>query len=173
MSGTASARRRVTRHRGSAFVWFGCAVLCGAILTGCNSTADAAPVPRASTPRTSGPKPQRVRGTVHTVRMLLDDEGFRFEPAYLTVAEGDGVEFRMISGVPHNVSFDDAFIPREARAQLAANLGQVGARELAAPVVTALDSAYVISTSGLPRGDYLFYCAPHRSLNMHGVITVR
>jgi plastocyanin len=163
----------MTRRHGRALAWVGGAMLCGAVLAGCNRTADAAQVPPATTPRASGPPAQRVRGTVHTVRMLLDDEGFRFEPAYLTVAEGDGVEFRMISGVPHNVSFDDAFIPRDARAQLAANLGQVGARELAAPVVTALDSAYVISTSGLPRGDYLFYCAPHRSLNMHGVITVR
>ena len=25
----------------------------------------------------------------------------------------------------------------------------------------------------VPRGDYLFYCGPHRSLNMHGVLTVR
>ena len=49
----------------------------------------------------------------------------------------------------------------------------MGARDLAAPVVTALDSAYVVSTSGLPSGEYLFYCAPHRSMNMHGVITVR
>lgn len=114
-----------------------------------------------------------VRGTLHTVRMVLDDEGFRFDPAYLTVTEGDGVQFRMISGVPHNVSFDDRFIPRGSRAQLAANLALVGARDLAAPVVTVLDSAYVVSTSGLPHGEYLFYCAPHLSLNMHGVITVR
>lgn len=129
----------------------------------------AAPVMRAGNDAAGRP----MRGTMHTVRMVLDNEGFRFDPAYLTVAEGDGVQFRMISGVPHNVSFDDHFIPRGSRAQLAANLALVGARDLAAPVVTALDSAYVVSTSGLPRGEYLFYCAPHRSLNMHGVITVR
>lgn len=168
MTGGASGRRSVTRRHGPTLVLLG-----GALLAACNATADAAPAARPSVTRTTGPTPQPVRGRVHTVRMLLDDEGFRFEPAYLTVSEGDGVEFRMISGVPHNVTFDEAFIPREGRAQLAANLGQVGARELAAPVVTAIDSAYVISTSGLPRGDYLFYCAPHRSLNMHGVITVR
>jgi plastocyanin len=105
--------------------------------------------------------------------MLLDEEGFRFDPAYLTVAEGDGVEFRMVSGVPHNVAFDDRFIPRGSRAQLAANLGAIGARDLAAPVVTAIDSTYVVSTSGLSKGDYLFFCAPHHSMYMHGVLTVR
>jgi plastocyanin len=150
------------------------ALLIGVLAVGCNAEADAAPAPapRAST-RATGPAPQPVRGTLHTVRMLLDNEGFRFEPAYLTVAEGDGIEFRMISGVPHNVAFDDRFIPRASRAQLAANLGAIGARDLAAPVVTALDSTYVVSTSGLPKGEYLFYCGPHRSLNMHGVVTVQ
>jgi plastocyanin len=75
--------------------------------------------------------------------------------------------------VPHNVTFDEQFIPKTARTQLAANLAALGARDLAAPVVTTIDSMYVVSTSGLPKGDYLFYCAPHRSLNMHGVISVR
>ena len=110
---------------------------------------------------------------MHTVHMLMDDEGFRFDPSYLTVNEGDGIRFLMVSGVPHNVTFDDHFIPAGARPQLAANLATVGARELAAPVVTTVDSAYVVSTAGLPRGEYLFYCAPHRSLNMHGVLTVK
>ncbi|MES3035975.1 MAG: plastocyanin/azurin family copper-binding protein [Gemmatimonadota bacterium] len=141
-------------------------------LSGCDISADAAPA-RAPVLRAAGPTARPVRGAVHVVRMLLDNEGFRFEPAYVTVAEGDGVEFRMISGVPHNVAFDEAFIPRGSRAQLVSNLAAIGARDLAAPVVTTIDSTYVVSTAGLPTGDYLFYCAPHRSLNMHGVITVR
>jgi plastocyanin len=105
--------------------------------------------------------------------MVFDDQGFRFVPSYLTVRRGDGVRFVMISGIPHNVVFDETFIPDGARAQLTANLAALGARDLAAPVVTTLDSAYVVSTSGLPIGEYLFYCGPHRSLNMHGVLTVR
>jgi len=142
------------------------------LLGACSEPAAATPAVRgAAAPLAESALP--VRGSVHTVRMVLDDEGFRFVPSYLTVREGDGVQFRMISGVPHNVSFDDRFIPAGSRAQLAANLGAIGARELAAPVVTAYDSSYVISTSGLPRGEYLFYCAPHLSLNMHGVLTIR
>jgi plastocyanin len=122
---------------------------------------------------TRGPAPQPVQGTVHTVQMLMDNEGFRFDPSYLTVNGGDGVRFVMISGVPHNVAFDEAFIPVGAREQLISNLTLLRGRELAAPVITTIDSSFVISTSGLPAGDYLFYCGPHRSLNMHGVLTIQ
>jgi plastocyanin len=151
-------------------------VLC-VVIAGCESHAAASPAPSVRTPTTrtsqTGPAPRAVRGKVHVVRMALDNEGYRFDPAYLSVIAGDGVRFIMISGVPHNVAFDDQFIPVGARAQLVANLSLIGARDLAAPVVTVTDSSFVISTSDLRRGDYLFYCAPHRSLNMHGVITVR
>jgi plastocyanin len=142
------------------------------IAVACDSRAAAPPQPRAVTAPRTGPAAQAVRGEIHTVRMLLDEEGFRFEPAYLTVRAGEGVRFVMISGVPHNVTFDEQFIPAGARLQLAANLTALGARDLAAPVVTTPDSSYVVSTSGLPRGEYLFFCAPHRSLNMHGVLTI-
>lgn len=163
----ASADRGVTRRHRLLM-----ALVASSTLAACNQTADAAPA-RTATPPARGPVAQAVRGHIHTVRMVMDEEGFRFDPAYLTVHEGDGVAFRMISGVPHNVTFDEQFIPPRARPQLAANLAALGARDLAAPVVTTIDSVYVVSTSGLPTGDYLFYCAPHRSLNMHGVITVR
>ena len=143
-------------------------LLCAAA---CDTRAGAPPAKIAA--RATGPAARPVLGKVHTVHMLLDDEGYRFEPSYLTVATGDGVRFQMVSGVPHNVTFDDRFIPRGSRAQLAANLRALGARDLAAPVVTTPDSAYVVSTSGLPVGDYLFFCAPHRSLNMHGVLTIQ
>lgn len=144
-----------------------------AVAAACNSRAAAPPEQRQALPRTAGPASRPARGVIHTVNMLMDDEGFRFDPSYLTVNEGDGVRFVMISGVPHNVTFDERFIPAGARPQLAANLAALGARELAAPVVTTIDSAYVVSTTGLSRGEYLFYCAPHRSLNMHGVLTVK
>lgn len=140
------------------------------LLTACGERAAPAATPVAVR---RGPAAQPVRGVIHTVHMLMDNEGFRFEPSYLTVAGGDGVRFVMISGVPHNVAFDEAFIPTGARDQLVSNLALLRGRELAAPVITTIDSSFVISTSGLPRGEYLFYCAPHRSLNMHGVLTVQ
>jgi plastocyanin len=147
-------------------------LLCCSVAWGCNDRAAAPPALARAVTR-AGPPAQPSRGTIHTVRMLLDDEGFRFEPGYLTVSEGDGVRFLMVSGVPHNVAFDERFIPSAARAQLVSNLAALGGRDLASPVVTVIDSTFVLSTGGLPRGEYLFYCAPHRSLNMHGVLTVR
>lgn len=144
-----------------------------AVAAACDSRAAAPPEHRTTRPQTAGLAARPARGVIHTVHMLMDDEGFRFDPSYLTVNEGDGVRFLMVSGVPHNVTFDDHFIPVGARPQLAANLAVLGARELAAPVVTTIDSGYVVSTAGLRRGEYLFYCAPHRSLNMHGVLTVK
>jgi plastocyanin len=146
--------------------------LCLSMVTGCNDQAVPTPATvRAA--RRADPPAQPVRGAIHTVHMLLDIDGFRFEPGYLTVQEGDGVRFLMVSGVPHNVAFDEKFIPRASRPQLVANLAALGGRDLASPVVTMIDSTFVISTSGFTRGEYLFYCAPHRSLNMHGVLTVR
>lgn len=153
-------------HRACAGAWLAVG------LTACG-TEDETPPAAAVVRAPAGPAARAVTGAVHTVQMLLDNEGFRFEPAYLAVREGDGVQFLMASGMPHNVTFDEQFIPVGSRAQLVANLAAIGSRDLAAPVVATADSAYVISTAGLPRGDYLFYCAPHRSLNMHGVLTVR
>jgi plastocyanin len=151
-----------------------CAVVAAlVILTACAEHSAPAAGAAAAAAVQRGPAPQPVRGVIHTVHMLMDNEGFRFEPSYLTVAGGDGVRFVMVSGVPHNVAFDEAFIPSGAREQLIANLTLLRGRDLAAPVITTIDSSFVISTSGLPRGDYLFYCAPHRSLNMHGVLTVQ
>lgn len=145
------------------------------LLTGCRATGDAgvSATPREPAAPRNDANARAVTGTIHTVRMLMDHEGFRFDPSYLTVIAGDGVRFLMVSGVPHNVSFDTAFVPRAARPQLRANLSLIGGHDYNVPVVTTIDSAFVVSTAGLASGDYLFYCAPHRSLNMHGVLTVK
>ena len=143
------------------------------VVASCDSRGTTTPAKAAAVARPTGPAAQAVRGVVHTVNMQMDNEGFRFEPNYITVNAGDGVRFHMVSGVPHNVAFDDRFIPRHSREQLAANIAALGGRDLAAPVVTTIDSSFTISTAGLAAGEYLFYCAPHRSLNMHGVLTIR
>jgi plastocyanin len=148
------------------------ATLALCVVASCDSRGAAAPATAAAA-RPAGPPAQPVRGAIHTVNMQMDNEGYRFEPNYITVEAGDGVRFQMVSGVPHNVAFDERFIPRNAREQLVANIAALGGRDLAAPVVTTVDSSFTISTAGLPSGDYLFYCAPHRSLNMHGVLTIR
>ncbi|HEX6051144.1 MAG TPA: plastocyanin/azurin family copper-binding protein, partial [Gemmatimonadaceae bacterium] len=51
-----------------------------------------------------------ITGTTHEVKMVGDDKGYRFEPADITVKQGDGIKFVMVSGGPHNVAFDPATI---------------------------------------------------------------
>ncbi len=45
-------------------------------------------------------------GTVHEIKMVGDDKGYRFEPAALTIKSGDAVKFVAVSGFPHNVAFN-------------------------------------------------------------------
>src|SRR5688500_6906288 len=56
---------------------------------------------------TTAGTPAPVTGTVHTVQMLGDEKGYRYEPVDLTVKVGDGVKWVMISGAPHNVQFEN------------------------------------------------------------------
>jgi plastocyanin len=142
------------------------------LATACDRPRETPPARRVE-PAVLAATPMSVRGAVTRVQMVFDNQGYRFAPGYVTVNAGDGVQFLMISGVPHNVAFDAAFIPKGSRNQLVANLSLLGGRDLASPVVTTVDSSFVVSTTGLPPGEYLFYCGPHQSLNMHGVITVR
>jgi plastocyanin len=99
----------------------GIAVLAGAmLLAACGGgeskpadTAAAAPeaAPVAAAPAGAAVAAAPVTGKIHTVNMVGDEKGYRYEPNSLTVAVGDGVEFVMISGGPHNVTFDAATVP--------------------------------------------------------------
>ena len=37
--------------------------------------------------------------------MIGDAKGYRFEPADITIKQGDAIKFIMVSGGPHNVAF--------------------------------------------------------------------
>src|SRR5687768_16758257 len=65
-----------------------------------------------------------ITGTTHTVRMLGDAQGYRFDPANITVKAGDGIKFEMVSGGPHNVAFDAASVPDAVKPQLDANISE-------------------------------------------------
>jgi plastocyanin len=113
-----------------------------------------------------------VTGQVHEVKMVGDAQGFRFEPANLTIKQGDGVKFTMVSGGPHNVSFEN--VPDAAKAQLDANIP-------AAEKMSELQTRYyqnageevTISFANVPAGAYNIVCVPHAAMNMRGVITVQ
>jgi plastocyanin len=143
------------------------------------STTDSAatsptPVPSTAsgTPTTPGQNAAPITGETHEVRMLQDSQGnYRFDPADLTIKSGDGVKFIMVSGWPHNVAFDPAQIPANAKAQLSANMQQQ-VSELSSPMMMNPNETYTISFGQMPPGRYEYHCTPHLAMGMRGTITV-
>ena len=164
----------------TAFVAAFVAVACDA---GKKTTTDSAatastPTPTnatASAPPTdaTGDAAAPITGQTVEVKMLQDSQGnFRFEPAEVTIKSGDGVKFVMVSGGPHNVAFDPAQIPPEAKTQLSANMQQQ-VSELSSPMMMNPNETYTISFGKMPQGQYGFHCTPHLAMGMKGTITVQ
>jgi plastocyanin len=131
--------------------------------------------PAATTPAAGGATAGAaapITGTTHEVKMVGDDKGYRFEPANITVKQGDGIKFVMVSGGPHNVAFDPATVPAAAKSQLTANLPQQMS-ELSSPMMMNPNESYTISFAGVPAGQYPYHCTPHLAMGMKGVITVQ
>jgi plastocyanin len=115
---------------------------------------------------------QAATGQTHTVRMVGDAQGYRFEPANITVKQGDAVKWVMVSGGPHNVAFDANGIPAGAQTQLTANMpNQQG--PLSSPMMMNANEEYTVSFAGVPAGAYNYICTPHLAMNMKGVVTVQ
>jgi plastocyanin len=114
-----------------------------------------------------------ITGTIHEVKMVGDAKGYRFEPANITVKQGDGVKWIMVSGGPHNVAFDPATIPPDVRPQLDANIGTDRMGELSANMKINPGESITISFAGIKPGQYPYHCTPHLALGMKGIITVR
>lgn len=111
-------------------------------------------------------------GATHEVKMIGDQTGYKFEPATLTIKQGDAVKFIMVSGGPHNVAFQGV-TDAAAKAQLDANMSGAKMGELSGPMVMAPNEAYVVSFAKVPAGTYAYTCTPHAAMNMKGVITVQ
>jgi plastocyanin len=111
------------------------------------------------------------RAATVTIQMVGSTAGYKFDPANVTIKSGDIVKFVAASGGPHNVGFDASGIPSGAAAVLQKNMtGQQA--PLMGPIVNNGDS-YSVSFAGAPPGQYHYFCLPHQSLNMVGVITVQ
>lgn len=161
--------------------FYGLALASAFILGACGGdsntqTADTAATatPAAGTAGTAGATAALapITGTTHTVRMVGDAQGYRFEPAQLTIKAGDGVKWEMVSGGPHNVAFDPAKVPAAAKAQLMANMtNQMG--ELSSPMFMNTGENYTISFANIPAGTYDYVCTPHLMNGMTGTITVQ
>jgi plastocyanin len=114
-----------------------------------------------------------ITGTTHEVKMVGDAKGYRFEPANITVKQGDGVKWIVVSGGPHNVAFDPATIPSDVRPQLDANMGTDRMGELSANMKINPGESITISFGNIKPGQYPYHCTPHLALGMKGIITVR
>jgi plastocyanin len=67
--------------------------------------------PPADSPATDAPAPAAApsdlpprTGTIHTIEMIMDDDGNYFKPAEVTAKPGDVLRYVLVSGV-HNVHF--------------------------------------------------------------------
>lgn len=134
-----------------------------------DTTATAAGTVQASTPAaTSTAAP--VTGTIHEVKMIGDDKGYRFEPVDITIKQGDGIKWVMVSGGPHNVQFEN--VAADAKAQLLANMPNQLV-ELSSPMLITPNENYQMSFANVKPGKYDYVCTPHLANNMRGSVTVQ
>jgi plastocyanin len=114
-----------------------------------------------------------ISGKTQTVNMVGDTKGYRFEPANVTIKQGDGVKFVVVTGGPHNVAFDPATIPPDVKGQLDANMGTDKMGELSSNMKMNPGESVTVSFGNIKPGQYPYHCVPHLALNMKGVITVK
>ena len=118
------------------------------------------------------PKSASYGGKTVIVKMLLNAQGMRFDPANITIDKGDVITFVNVSGGPHNVAFDAAKVGASAKTPLSAAMpNQIMA--LTGPMISAPNGTYKISFANVPAGQYPYWCTPHLAMGMKGVITVR
>jgi plastocyanin len=111
-------------------------------------------------------------GTTHEVKMIGDAQGYRFEPANITVKAGDAIKFTTVNGGPHNVAFDPATVPAGVQPQLDANISEKMG-QLSSALKTNPGESVTVSFANIPAGTYPYHCTPHLALGMKGVITVQ
>lgn len=152
------------------------ALMLGACGGGDKPKADStamAPAAAATTPAPAAAgAPAPITGQTVEVKMIGDEKGYRYEPADITIKQGDGIKFIMTSGGPHNVSFDPATLPEAAKAALTANLTEPMG-DLSGKLLTQPNESYILSFGNVPAGKYEFHCTPHIAMNMKGTVTVQ
>lgn len=114
-------------------------------------------------------------GVVHTVEMLLTDDGrYVYRPDTLAIARGDAVRWMMVSGPPHNVSFYAERVPPGGERFLRAAMPREGRiSPLGGRVMTEIGDSFDISFAGAPPGSYDYFCVPHEVIGMKGTILVK
>jgi plastocyanin len=128
--------------------------------------------PAAATPAAGAAAMAPITGTTHEIKMVGDAQGYRFEPANITVKAGDGIKFTMVSGGPHNVAFDAATVPADVQAQLDANISEKMG-QLSSALKMNPGETITVSFANIKAGKYPYHCTPHLALGMKGEITVQ
>jgi plastocyanin len=157
--------------------FLGLALLSGAVVLGAcgggeqKTTVDSTVTTPAPPPTTGGTATAApITGTTHEVKMVGDAQGYRFEPATITAKPGDGIKFVVVSGAPHNIAFDPATIPADAKDQLFANGPNMV--DGGSPMLVNPQEAWTLSLGNVKPGRYPFHCTPHLAMNMRGEIIV-
>lgn len=143
------------------------AAACGGGEAPQTETPETAATPEATTPAVETPATDAAGpaagGTVHEVRMVTTQNGASgvFEPATLTVKQGDVIRFvNVSSGAAHNANFN---VPENAgKANLPAATAYLTTEGQTADVTVSMDP-----------GTYPYQCDPHAMMGMKGTITVQ
>jgi len=137
------------------------------------ATDAAAPAASEAAPAAGTATMAPATGTVHEIKMVGDDKGYRFEPANLTIKSGDAIKFVGVSGFPHNVAFVGTSLAPAVKSQLDANFGTARMGELMSNMYVTPGEGFTLSFANIPAGTYEYNCTPHLAMNMKGVITVQ
>jgi plastocyanin len=164
--------------------FLGVALVSGAVFLGaCGGGAKQDAAPAAAAPAAAAPAAgaapaatgtaMPITGKTWEVKMIGDGNSYKFEPADLTIKEGDGIKFTVVSTPPHNVAFDPALVPADVAPQLDANMGPNKIGQLSSALLLNVGDAVTISFAGVKPGKYDFHCTPHLAMNMKGSVTVQ
>jgi plastocyanin len=113
-------------------------------------------------------------GTVHEIR-LTRGEGehtFGFVPARVVARPGDVLLFRMGSGSPHSVVFEQADMTAETTRLWSAAMPRRVA-PLTSPIFVEAGIEYRIVVPNVPAGRYRFVSLPRIAYDMRGDVEVR
>jgi plastocyanin len=115
---------------------------------------------------------QAPTGKTWEVKMIGDASGYKFDPANLTIKQGDAVKWTVVSGPPHNVSFYADSVPSGSQNQLQANMPNTMS-PLTSQLFNNPGETYTVSFAGVPKGTYKYFCTPHQALGMKAQLTVQ
>ncbi len=103
---------------------------------------------------------QPANAAEYTIKMGADNGLLKFVPSELTINAGDVVKFEMNKLGPHNAVFD--------KGPAGADLKKLSKDQL----LFSSGESYTADFSGAPKGEYEYYCQPHRGAGMVAKITV-